>query len=65
MNCTNSLGDTLSRQMLLNPSGDTTIYASLAGHPTETTLTRLTGDVTSTFADGTAMFTGLILLKNP
>jgi YD repeat-containing protein len=45
VNCTNSLGDTLSRQMLLNPSGDTTIYASLAGHPTETTLTRLTGDV--------------------
>jgi YD repeat-containing protein len=36
VNGTNSLGDTLSRQMFLSPWGDTMVYSSLGGHPIKT-----------------------------
>jgi RHS repeat-associated protein len=59
VSCTNSLGDTLSRQMLLEPSGDTYVYYSLDGLPTETAISRLTGDMSSSFSDGTVLYTGM------
>ncbi len=59
VNCTNSLGDTLTRRMFLNPSGDTTIYSSLGGYPIETAISRLTGASSSSLSDGTTLFTGM------
>ena len=59
VNCTNSLGNTLSRKMVLQPNGDTYVYSSLDGHPTESGSTRLNGDRSSYFSDGLSLYTGM------
>jgi RHS repeat-associated protein len=59
VNWTNSLGDTLSRQMLLQPDGDTSVAAGFDGYPTGTATTRLSGDSSSSLADGSVLYLGV------
>jgi RHS repeat-associated protein len=59
VNGTNSLGETLSRKMVLQPNGDTYVYSSLGGHPTESGFTRLNGDSSSYFSDGISLYSGM------
>jgi RHS repeat-associated protein len=59
VNCTNSLGDTQTRRMLLEPNGDTCVNYSLDGYPTETEVLQLSGDASISYGDGSALYTGV------
>jgi RHS repeat-associated protein len=57
--CTNSLGDTLFRELLLQPNGDTYVSYSLDGDPTETGISYVNGDSASLFSDGPTLYAGV------
>ena len=59
VNCTNSIGDTLARELVLQPNGDTCVYSSLCGYLTEISFSRLSGDIYSYNSDGSAYYTGM------
>ncbi len=57
--CTNSVGDTLSRQLLLRPNGDTDVSYSEGRYLTETAVFKLSGDGISYFSDGSILSTAV------
>ena len=58
VNCTNSLGHTLSRQMVLQPNGDTSVDSSHDGYAPDTATRRVSGDTSTFYGDGSVVFTG-------
>jgi RHS repeat-associated protein len=56
--CTNSLGDTLSRTMVLEPNWNTEIEYFSGTNITEGTLQSLDGDYSTYFSDGTSLSVG-------
>ncbi len=56
---TDSLGNTLARQMLLQPEGDTFVYYSANGQATETGVSYRSGNSMSYFGDSTIISTAV------
>ena len=59
VSCTNSLGEVRSRQMSLQPNGDTHVAYMLGGPPTQIATSYLSGDTARSFSDGSTLYTGL------